>query len=226
MKLLLVEDSSRLQELLGESLRGAEYPVDIVGTAAECRAAVRTGGYALFIIDLGLPDEDGLSLIRDLRAAMHSAPILVITARAGINDRIAGLDGGADDYIVKPFHHAEFLARVRALLRRPKPMNAPEIRIGSLVLNEQTSEVRIDGRLVDLRPSERRLLSILIRRAEMVVPKSSIEDDLASLGREVSSNAIEAVVSRLRRALDEAGMPVVIETVRGVGYILKEARAP
>ena len=171
-----MEDSIRLQALLSESLRRADYPVDVVGTAAEARAATAGVNYDLLIIDLGLPDDNGISLIHESRSTGCNAPILVITARAGIGDRIAGLDSGADDYLVKPFSHLELLARVRALLRRPRDMCEQILQIGRLVLNEATSEVRADGRMLDLRASERRLLALLMRQAGRIVPKSSIEE--------------------------------------------------
>lgn len=222
MRLLLVEDSLRLRELLGENLRGAHYPLDAVGTAAEARAAVTVVRYDLFIIDLGLPDDDGMSLIHELRSAGCKTPVLVITARAGISDRIAGLDGGADDYIVKPFNHSELLARIRALLRRPRDLLEPTIQIGRLVFNESTSEVRADGRTLDLRAGERRLLAMLMRQAGRIVPKYAIEERFSEFGRELSDNAVEAHVSRLRKTLDETPAGVFIETIRGIGYALRE----
>ena len=222
MRLLLVEDSLRLRELLGENLRAADYPLDTVGTAAEARAAAAVVRYDLFIIDLGLPDDDGMSLIHELRSAGCQTPILVITARAGVNDRIAGLDGGADDYIVKPFNHSELLARIRALLRRPSELVEPTIQIGRLVFNESTREVRADGQTLDLRASERRLLALLMRQAGRIVSKCTIEERFSEFGRELSDNAVEAHVSRLRKALDETPAGVFIETIRGVGYALKE----
>jgi len=221
-RLLLVEDSIRLQALLSDSLRGADYPLDVVGTMAEARAATAGVSYALQIIDLGLPDGDGLALIHEQRSAGCNTPILVITARGGIDDRIAGLDSGADDYLVKPFSHLELLARVRALLRRPRDLREPMLQIGRLVLNEATGEVRADGKMLDLRATERRLLALLMRQAERIVPKSSIEERFSEFGRELSVNAVEAHVSRLRKALDETSAGVFIETIRGVGYALRE----
>jgi len=204
------------------SLRGACYPLDVVGTVAEARAAMTQIGYALLIIDLGLPDGDGISLIHEARTAGCNTPILVITARAGIDDRITGLDSGADDYLVKPFSHLELLARVRALLRRPRDLREPILQIGRLVLNEATSEVRVDGRMIELRAAERRLLALLMRQAGRIVPKSSIEERFSEFGRELSVNAVEAHVSRLRKALDETPAGIFIETIRGVGYALRE----
>ena len=222
-RLLLVEDSVRLQALLGESLRSAGYPLDVVGTLAEARAAIAEVAYDLLIIDLGLPDGNGMALIHESRAAAHTTPVLVITARTGIDDRIAGLDSGADDFLVKPFSHLEMLARIRAILRRPRNMRDPVLQVGRLVLNEATSEVRADGEMLDLRAGERRLLSLLMRQAGRIVPKSSIEERFYELGREVTVNAVEAHVSRLRKALEENTAGVFIETVRGIGYALKES---
>src|SRR5262249_61999637 len=164
-RLLLVEDSIRLQALLSESLRGANYQLDVVGTVGEARAATAEIGYSLVIIDLGLPDGDGIALIHEQRAAGQNTPILVITARAGVDDRITGLDSGADDYLVKPFSHLELLARIRAILRRPRGIREPVLQVGRLVLNEATSEVSADGRTLDLRAGERRLLPLLMRQA-------------------------------------------------------------
>ena len=132
MRLLLVEDSARLSELLSESLRGADYPLDVAGTARDFRAAIASAEYDLLIIDLGVPDGDGLTLIRELREAGNTTPVLVITARAAVDDRVAGLDSGADDYLVKPFNHTELLARVRALLRRPRALREPIVQVGNV----------------------------------------------------------------------------------------------
>ena len=206
MRLLLVEDSVRLRVLLGENLRGAGYSLDSVGTAAEARAAAAVVAYDLIIVDLGLPDDDGIALIRGLRSSRAKMPIMIITARARVDDRVAGLDSGADDYLVKPFNHSEL----------------PTMQIGRLVFNETRCEVYADGRTLDLRASERRLLALLMRRAGSVVPKSTIEEDHSEFGRELSANAVEANVSRLRKALDDTPAGVFIETIRGVGYALRE----
>jgi len=156
-----------------------------------------------------------------LRSAGISAPIVIITARGSIEDRITGLDSGADDYLIKPFNHIELLARVRALLRRPTELHATVLRKGKTELDETNEQVRCWGQPVELRRSERRLLAILMRRSG-VVAKSAIEEGLTELRRELSSNAIEALISRVRKALSEADSGISIETVRGVGYRLRE----
>jgi len=226
VRLLRAEDSERLQELLSESLKQAGYMLDVVATAAELFSSVAATKYDLLIIDLGLPDGDGLSAIRDLRATGMSVPILIITARGSIDDRIVGLDSGADDYLIKPFNHAELLARIRALLRRPSELQGPVLRRGRTEFDQAKDEVRCSGRSIQLRLSERRLLAELMRRSGAVVAKSAIEGTLSQSSRDLSPNAVEALISRLRRALSDAGSGIVIETVRGVGYRLTEEDAP
>jgi two-component system, OmpR family, response regulator len=221
MRLLLVEDSQRLQELLSDSLKRAGYGVDVAGDVAEFHTCVASVQYDLIIVDLGLPDGDGLDAIRTLRNAGQGVPVLVITARGSIEDRISGLDGGADDYLIKPFNHAELLARVRALLRRPSELQGPVLCKGDIELDEATGQTRCSGKPVDIRLSERRLLAILMRRCGSVVPKAAIETALSDFGRELSANAVEALVSRTRKALGDAGSRMAIETMRGVGYRLK-----
>jgi len=225
MRMLLLEDNARLQAVVSDSLRTNEYLVDAVGTAAAFRSAVAVVRYDLFIIDLGLPDGDGLVLIRELRSGGCEAPILVITAQAAIDARVSGLEGGADDYLVKPFHQAEFLARIRALLRRPCSLRTRVIEAGSLSVDSETGEARVNGQVLDLRLRERRLLILLMRRMGSVVAKSVIEAALSDFEHTLSGNAIEVIVYRLRKALDDKASRVTIETVRGVGYVLKEAQS-
>jgi two-component system OmpR family response regulator len=222
MRLLLVEDSERLLGLLAESLRGAGFRLDLASSVADLMSTAATVDYDLILLDLGLPDGDGLEAIRSLRAKGSKAPILILTARGDVSDRVVGLDAGADDYLIKPFNHAELLARVRALLRRPLDLKGPILRKGGIELDEASGEVRCRGVRLDLRPSERRLLAVLLRSAATVVPKSTIEEALSEFGREVSSNAVEALISRLRRALGAAHSGLSVETVRGVGYELRE----
>lgn len=223
VRLLLVEDSERLRELLGETLRSAGYGLDVAGSVAqaiECAACVV---YDLVIVDLGLPDGDGIEAIQSLRRGGFTRPILIITARGSVDDRITGLDSGADDYLIKPFNHNELLARARALLRRPGELAGPVIRVGPLAIDEAAAEARLGDQILNLRFSERRLLLLLMRRAGTVVSKVSIETALSEHGRELTMNAVEALVSRTRKVLADAGLDVVIETVRGVGYVLKSS---
>jgi len=224
MHLLLVEDNLRLQELIEQALRGAGYRVDLAATVAELLAAATSVQYDLLIVDLMLPDGDGLDAIRTLRARRSSVPILIMTARGSIDDRVRGLDAGADDYLIKPIHQAELLAHVRALLRRPAEVMGPILRTGNTEFDEAIAEVRCAGKPVRLRLRERRLLALLMRRSGFLVSKNMIEEALSEFGREISANAIEALISRIRRALSDARSDVVIETVRGVGYRLSAAK--
>ena len=221
MRLILAEDSERLRELLAELLENAGYRLDTVGTAESLLTSVAAINYDLIVVDLGLPDGEGLDAIRSLRSTGVTSLILVITARGGVDERIAGLDSGADDYLVKPFNHAEFLARVRALLRRPTEAHPPVLRRGRTELDDVNDEVRCSGQRIDLRLSERRLLAALMRR-NGVVAKSALEEALSAFGRELSANAIEALVSRVRKALSDTQSGISIETVRGVGYRVRE----
>src|SRR5258705_5344571 len=184
MRLLLVEDSVRLQQLLAETLNAAGYGVDSASSIDDCLSSVASMTYELVLIDLGLPDGDGLSVIRRMRTEGLAVPILVITARGSIDDRVIGLDSGADDYLIKPFNNAELLARVRALMRRPPDLQAPMLKKGFTEFNEATGEVRCSGERLDLRLSERRLFAALMRRSGAVVPKSTLEETLSQHGRE------------------------------------------
>ena len=222
MRLLLVEDNPRLQTLLGETLNAAGYGLDAVGTVADLHSSAASTKYDLIVVDLGLPDGDGLLAIRTLRAGGLATPILIITARGSVDERVAGLDAGADDYMTKPFNNSEFLARVRALLRRPADVIGPLIKVGNTTVDAANLEVLCKGQSVDLRLSERRLVLLLMRRAGSLVPKGVLESSLSEFGRDVSANAVEALVSRARKTLAEADSDVQIETVRGVGYTLKD----
>ena len=222
MRLLLVEDNPRLQSLLAEALSSGGFGTDMVSTVADLHSSTAATDYDLIVLDLGLPDGDGLDAIRKLRANQISTPILIITARGSVDERVKGLDAGADDYLTKPFNNAELLARVRALLRRPPGVIGPTIQVGNTSINLANLEVTCEGKSVDLRFSERRLLLRLMRRVGSLVPKGALETSLSELGKDMTPNAIEALVSRSRRALADAGSDIVIETVRGVGYTLKE----
>lgn len=224
MRLLLVEDNPRLQTLLAEALSAAGFSLDVAASVADLLLLVRDTRYDLIVLDLGLPDGDGLEAIHLLRAQGASTPILIITARGSIDERVKGLDAGADDYLTKPFNNAELLARVRALLRRPANVIGTTLTVGNTSMDAASLAVSCNGQSIELRLSERRLLLRLMRRPGYLVPKTDLETSLSDLGRDVSSNAIEALVSRTRRALSDAGSDIVIETVRGVGYCLKERR--
>ncbi|MBN9025697.1 response regulator [Kaistia nematophila] len=224
MRLLLVEDSARLRDLLIETIHQAEWRVDAVATVADARAAMDVAPYDLVLVDLGLPDGDGLELIRSIRVAGFAVPVLIITARGAVDERIAGLDAGADDYLVKPFNHYELLARCRALLRRAPAHMADLIELGHIRFDPASSALSCAGETIAMSPRERSVMAVLLRNAGSVVPKERIEAKLSEFGDELSANAIELAVSRLRKRLEGVASGVAIETVRGAGYLLRDLK--
>lgn len=222
MRLLLVEDSARLRELLTERIHEAGWRLDGVRSLGDATAALQCVAYDLVLVDLGLPDGSGQDLITGARRAGVTAPILVITARGAIADRVAALDSGADDYLVKPFNHIELLARCRALLRRAGTRLPEVIEVADLSFDPSSGAVRVAGTILPIAPRERSLLELLLRDANRVVSKERIEVALSEFGEEISTNAVELAVSRLRRRLDGTGAGIVVETVRGAGYLLRE----
>ncbi len=220
MRILLIEDHQRLADTIIEGLAG--FGVDHFSTAEDEVAAAKTIGYDALILDLGLPDRDELEVVEELRASGSSMPILVLTARVGVEDRVSGLDKGADDYLSKPFAMTELAARLRALLRRPHGPLGAMINIANLSLDTAVRQVKIDGRVVAISPRELDALELLMRRADQVVPKRLLEDAIYGLSGNVTTNTIEAVVSRLRRRLESLSARVTIHTLRGIGYLLTE----
>ena len=217
MRLLLVEDDRMIGEALLDALREQHYAVDWVRDGTLADAALQQEAYDLVLLDLGLPRQDGLSVLRALRARGSRTPVLVVTARDAVTDRIAGLDAGADDYLVKPYDLDELAARARALLRRRTGKKQPVYAHGDLALDPATHEVTRAGEAVSLVPREFALLHILIEEPARVFTKAELEDRLYGWGEEVGSNTIEVHVHSLRRKL---GAEQIV-TVRGVGYRLK-----
>lgn len=221
MRLLLVEDDPDLGEALVANLARDGFAVDLVADCASAEAALASNSYALVLLDLGLTDGDGLDIVRRLRRRRSSVPVIVLTARDAIEDRVTGLEAGADDYLVKPFAHAELVARIRAVLRRPGRDLGAAIEVGRLVLEPATGDVSVGGRPLLPPRRERMLLEILMRRAGRVVTRRVLEEALWDQEKEIESNTLESHVSRLRKRLLEAGAGVQIRTIRGVGYMLE-----
>ncbi|HTY67393.1 MAG TPA: response regulator transcription factor [Alphaproteobacteria bacterium] len=222
MKFLVVEDNLRLSTLVSASLRDAGHAVDAAISAEEARHYLAASPYDLVILDLGLPDQDGAQLLRELRARRQAPPILVATARGALNDRIQGLELGADDYLVKPFHVSELLARCRAILRRPGAPLGQELNAGDILIDANSRELRIAGKLIAMPPKELDALILMMRRAGRVVAREAFDEAVGDNRRDVGANAMEAIISRLRRRLAEANSSVKIVTVRGIGYMLKD----
>jgi two-component system OmpR family response regulator len=221
MRLLLVEDSPRLTELINETMHDAGWRLDGVSTLRDAEAAIAAREHDLVLLDLGLPDGDGLQLLQWIRREHVGLPVLIITARGSVDERIAGLDAGADDYLVKPFHHRELLSRCRAMLRRNPNAIQPVLEAGALRYDPATAELTCEGAVLPLPPRERSLIEILLREVGRVVPKRRLETALSEYGQELSSNALELAVSRVRKRLQSVETGVQIETVRGIGYLLR-----
>jgi DNA-binding response OmpR family regulator len=224
MRLLVVEDNEELAQLLAQSLAAEGYETDRLTTAAEARAAVSTTRYAALILDLGLPDGDGLSILREIRQHKDPLPVLVLTARGGLHDRVTGLRSGADDYLVKPFAFEELLARLEALLRRPGQLLGRSLQVANLAFDTEGRQAFIDDKPQVLSARETAVLELLMRRKDRVVSKKLVEDHIFGLSGEVASNAVEVYVHRLRKQLAERGAKVEIHTIRGVGYLLAEEK--
>lgn len=214
MKLLLAEDDPMIGASMQQGLRLAGFTVDWVRDGQAAALALETGCYGVLILDLGLPRQDGLSLLKSLRQADNTIPVLIVTARDAVADRVMGLDLGADDYLVKPFDLQELTARVRALIRRHQGRARPEIQLGALSVNTLSREVRLDGQPVHLSQKEFDLLQALLEQPGRVMSKSQLEERLYGWGEEIASNAIEVHLHHLRRKLGASW----IRNVRGVGY--------
>jgi DNA-binding response OmpR family regulator len=222
VRVLLVEDSAELVSLLKKGLAQGGIEADSVGTASDARLALATMQYAVAVLDLGLPDDDGIALLRDLRRRGDSTPVLVLTARDGVSDRVIGLRAGADDYLAKPFAMEELIARIQALLRRPGNLLGRQLTFGNVALDTEGRRTFVGGTAHALPARETAVLEILLRRGGNVAPKRLFEDHLFGLSGDVGSNAVEVYVHRLRKMLADAGATVKIHTVRGVGYLLTE----
>lgn len=225
MRLLLIEDETALLDMLQRSLVRAGFTVDVAATAEDARDALATSRYDAMVLDLGLPDEDGLTILRDLRARRDSTPVLILTARDGVEDRVAGLNSGADDYLLKPFAVDELIARLKALLRRPNGALGIVLQAGNISFDTIGRTVTIDGRALPLTAREMTLLENLLRRVGRVVPKRYLEERIYGFEDEVTPNSLEVLLHRLRRKLTGGGFSGEIHTVRGVGYLLAEAAA-
>ena len=225
MRLLVVEDETRIVEVLRAALGRAGFVVDAVTTVADARAAVPLVAYDAIILDLGLPDGDGMELLGELRRAGNRVPVLVLTARDAIEARVTGLDAGADDYLIKPFAIAELIARTKALLRRPGQALGMVLEAGNIVFDTIGRDVRVGSAVLPLARQELAILEHLMRRLGRVVPKAVLEDKLYGIDEELGSNAIPVHVHHLRRKLAEAGAGAEVHTVRGIGYLLTEPPA-
>ena len=219
MRLLLIEDDAMIGKSIREGLRRAGYAVDWVRDGWAGARSLHEEKYEIVLLDLGLPRKDGLEVLSELRRSGKSLPVLIITARDSVEDRVNGLDAGADDYLVKPFSMAELTARVRALLRRGTGRPEPVLKLGNLEFDASSREIRLDGERIPLSHRELALLERLLQRPGATVSKATLEQSIYGWGEEVESNAIEVHISNLRKKLGSQ----TIQTVRGLGYRVSSA---
>ncbi len=225
MRLLIIEDELRLIQELTTALKKAGFAVDSAECVSDAQPMLDNIQYDAVVLDRGLPDGDGINLLQSLRQAENHIPVLILTAKDEVTDRVLGLDQGADDYLVKPFANSELISRIKALLRRPGGALGTVLRTGNLALDTTARELSIDSNLVRLPRRELALLEHLLRRLGHVVPRQLLEDRLYGLGEEIESNTIPVHIHHLRRKLSQHGSSTIIHTVRGVGYLLTEARS-
>jgi two-component system copper resistance phosphate regulon response regulator CusR len=224
MRILVVEDDKMIREFLTRALMESGFGVDASGLASEAENLALEGIHDALVVDLKLPDRDGLELIQRLRAQGVSAPVLILSAQRSVDDRVRGLEMGGDDYMTKPFAMAELLARLRALLRRSTPMQqeATRLRVGDLELDLIRREARRDGMEIQLTKQEFALLEYLCRNAGRVVTRAMVLDHVWKMRIDTSTNIVDVHIHRLRGKIDRDGQHPLIQTIRGVGYILTD----
>ncbi|MGE0450450.1 MAG: response regulator [Vicinamibacterales bacterium] len=224
MRALVVEDDPAIADFVGGGLREAGFAVETARDGQAGLHMARTGTYDVAVIDLMLPGRDGLALIEEIRRAGITTPVLILTAKRSIDDRVKGLQIGGDDYLTKPFAFAELLARVQALLRRAgRVPDSPVLTVGDLTLDRLSRRVERQGRLLDLRPREHALLELLMQNAGRVVSKTMILSHVWGYSFDPGSNIVDVLVFRLRDKIDRGFDRPLLHTVRGVGYVLRVA---
>jgi heavy metal response regulator len=221
MRILLVEDEERIAAFIHKGLKEEFYTVDVAHDGSEALDIALAGEYDLIILDVRLPVRDGISVCRELRAQGNKTPILMLTARDTVDDRVRGLDAGADDYLVKPFAFKELLARLRALARRPPVVQDHTLRMENLTLDSRTHQARRDAQPIELSAREYRLLELLMRHPGQVLTRTQIAEHIWGYDFDANSNVVDVYIRYLRRKVDDPFEPKLIQTVRGVGYKLE-----
>jgi heavy metal response regulator len=222
VRILIVEDEKKVASFLRRGLEAEHHEADVAYDGETGLARALATEYDLVVLDVMLPRRDGLDVVRELRKQGRRTPILVLTARATLPDKVTGLDVGADDYLTKPFEFAEFLARVRALLRRGAPASPPILSVADLTLDPATRKVLRGGRSIELTPREYALLEFLMRNRGRVLSRALIAEHVWGVHFDSFTNVIDVYVNYLRRKIDSDFEPKLLHTVRGVGYVLKE----
>jgi DNA-binding response OmpR family regulator len=222
MRLLVVEDEPALARHLQQGLEEASLAVDLCGTVADAWRSILLNPYDLIVLDLGLPGEDGGQLLKRLRERGMSTPVLILTARGSVDDRVAGLNAGADDYLAKPFAFSELVARIRALLRRGQGNPSLSLQVADLQLDVVRRQARRGGRPIELTAREFNVLEFLMRHAGEVVTRTMLAEHVWGDHYDSLSNLIEVFINRLRKKIEADGRPRLLHTVRGAGYVIRE----
>ncbi len=222
MRILLVEDERKLSAVIKRGLKEVHYAVDLADNGDDALFLAETNSYDLIILDIMIPGKDGISICRNLRKKKNDTPILMLTARDDVEDKISGLDAGADDYLTKPFSFPEFLARVRALLRRKNTEKSTSLKVVDLVLDQRTRKVSRAGKEIELTPTEYSLLEYLMLNVGQVVTRTMISEHVWNDDFESFSNVINVYINYLKKKIDNDHKKQLIHTLRGVGYTLKE----
>ena len=222
MRILVVEDEKKVASFIQRGLEAEHYTVDVAHDGDTGLTRASDGHYDLVILDLMLPGRDGIAVLRELRARRHTVPVLLLTARATVSDKVQGLDTGADDYLTKPFEFAELLARARALLRRGAVVPASPLTVADLTLDPASREVTRGGRRIDLTAREYALLEFFLRNPGRVLSRALIAEHVWGVSFDTFTNVIDVYVNYLRRKIDDGFEPKLLHTVRRAGYVLKE----
>ncbi len=221
MRILVVEDERRLAGIIKRGLLEENYSVDTSFDGEDAQYMAETISYDLIILDVMLPKKDGITVCHELRTKMINIPILMLTAKDTVEDRVKGLDSGADDYMVKPFAFSELLARVRALLRRKALSKTAKLQVGNLIIDTMTREVRNGERKIDLTSKEYSILEYFMRHPNIIITRTMLEENAWDYEFDMTSNIIDVYIRRLRSKIDDEGKESLIQTIRGAGYRLK-----
>jgi len=221
LRIALIEDEARLANAVKQGLVEEGFAVEIAGSAEQAEATIARGALDLIVLDLGLPGKSGLELLREMRAAGNQTPVLILTARGSLDERVAGLNSGGDDYLTKPFAFAELVARIKALARRPRAPASAILKVGELEFDTVKRRAKIGEHNLNLSPKEKMLLELLMRNAGQVVTRDMIAETDWDSNYNSLTNLIEVFVNRLRQKIDPAADRSPIVTVRGVGYTMR-----
>jgi DNA-binding response OmpR family regulator len=220
MRILVTEDDVALARYISKGLHAQQYVVDVANKGSEAQALVSAHEYSLLVLDLNLPDMDGVQLLKDVRQRKNDVPILILTSRNAVDDRVSCLDAGADDYLLKPFSFRELTARIRALLRRRTKLAESVLRVADLELDRIQRKVRRDGRDVELTQKEFMLLEYLMLNAGRRVTRHMIVENVWNLAFDTMTNVVDVYINYLRKKIDNGSSPKLLHTIRGVGYQL------